>query len=529
MTNPVLALHHLSIKPSVNIDFDIQINQLHLYASQIHALVGESGSGKSLTASALLRLHPDTSFAQFRLSMSLLDQSLDNLNEQAFCRIRNRDIALMLQDPQQALNPLHTIRHQLSEAIFTHYAFPLSSVNMRLSALLKKVRLPSSLLDHYPHQLSGGQRQRVLLAIALAHQPKVLILDEPTTSLDAHLQKKLLQTLSEIRDKTGMAVLVITHDLDLVRDFADMVTIMDQGRIVEQGNTATIFSSPQHPATLRLAQAQQLSITLEAYNQDSEPLLEVQDLNITYKNPGHISDKNNFFHALKGCNLTLFPGQNIGIIGASGSGKSSFANAILQCIPYDGIVKLQSTTLRSLSLRQLRPLRKDLQMVFQDPYSSLNPRLTVFDILREGLSIHEPQLTHTEQENRVMDIIQAVDLPSTCINRFVHSFSGGQRQRIAIARALILNPKILVLDEPTTALDASIAKQVLQLLARLQKQYGLSYLFISHNCNIIQQFCHDVFVLHQGDVVESGTIESVFSNPQHPATQMLLEASPNLY
>jgi microcin C transport system ATP-binding protein len=493
------------------------------------ALVGESGSGKTITALSLLRL---VQSATIQGQALFEGQDLLSMREQALRGIRGQDIAMIFQEPMTALNPLFSIGDQIAEVFSLKQGLNPAQSQQESIKLLSDVGIaePKRRARSYPHQLSGGQRQRAMIAMALACQPKLLLADEPTTALDVTLRGQILDLLAHFQKKNGMAVLMITHDLNLVRRFADRVIVMEKGYIVEEGPVAQVFSEPQHPYTKQLidSKPQRDVVDAPASWDGVLPVMQAQALRVTYPVPlpgftGWFGQGK--FVAVQGADFTLMPGQTLGVIGESGSGKSTVALAALGLLPCTG--KLQITQkIWGLGADSDKSLRQSVQVVFQDPFSSLSPRLTVEEIVGEGLLVHAPQLNTVERRQRVVQALEEVGLGGAhlgaLLQRYPHEFSGGQRQRMAIARALIIKPQILVLDEPTSALDVTIQQQVLQLLQRLQRQHGLSYLLITHDVDVIRAMAHHVLVMKEGCVLESGSLFEVLTSPQHEYTRTLL-------
>ena len=499
------------------------------------ALVGESGSGKTITALSLLRLAGDAKISGQAL---LRGRDLLSLSEREMRGIRGGDIAMVFQEPMTALNPLMTIGQQITEILELKKALtPDQSAQAAIELLAKTgIPEPERRANSFPHQLSGGQRQRAMIAMALASEPALLLADEPTTALDVTLRGQILDLLSDLQRSSGMAVLLITHDLNLVRRFADRVAVMEQGVLVEQGRVAEVFGAPQHDYTRRLIASQPRRDVLEAeLPAGAAPVVQAQGLRVVYPTP--LSGirgwfKKGEFVAVQGATLQLLPGRTLGVVGESGSGKSTLAQAILGLLPYGGELAVAGQGWQQPATRNTpanQQLRRRVQVVFQDPFSSLSPRLTVEEIVGEGLKVHESALDMAARRVRVEAALAEVGLTEVqfpgLLARYPHEFSGGQRQRLAIARALIVQPQVLVLDEPTSALDVTIQQQVLSLLQRLQKEKGLSYLLITHDVDVIRAMAHDVLVMKDGALLESGTVHQVLDAPQHPYTQRLVAAA----
>ena len=502
------------------------------------ALVGESGSGKTVTALALLRLLHD---ARLQGSAVFDDgqtrRDLLALPERQLRGLRGDEIAMIFQEPMTALNPLMPVGEQIAEVLRLKRALTQAQSAQAAIELLAKTDIPEPArrAGAYPHQLSGGQRQRAMIAMALACAPRLLLADEPTTALDVSLRGQILDLLAELQRETGMAVLMITHDLNLVRRFADRVAVMQHGRLVEQGATAQIFAAPQHAYTQKLMASKPERDVVEAPpDADAQPVLAAQDLRVTYPVPrpgirGWFGKDG--FVAVQGASFAIPPGRTLGVIGESGSGKSTLAQAALGLLPLAWVSGQLGIEGREWQHKRAadKPLRRAVQVVFQDPFSSLSPRMTIEEIVGEGLRVHAPQLGAAERAARVRAALAEVGLPEAqfpgLLARYPHEFSGGQRQRIALARALIVEPELLVLDEPTSALDVTIQKQVLALLQRLQKERGLAYLLITHDVDVIRAMAHEVLVLKDGEVVESGPVRDVLDAPRHPYTQRLLAAA----
>jgi microcin C transport system ATP-binding protein len=488
------------------------------------ALVGESGSGKSVTALSTVGLLSDN--AELAGSVTYEGKQMVGASERNLRNIRGNDISFIFQEPMTSLNPLHTIEKQLAESLTLHQGVTGDAARARIVELLGKVgiRDAESRLGAYPHQLSGGQRQRVMIAMALANGPELLVADEPTTALDVTIQAQILDLLANLKKAEGLSLLFITHDLGIVRRIADRVCVMQGGEIVEQGRTAEIFANPQHPYTQKLLAAEQKGGPPPVPNGAAE-VVTTDSLRIWFpiqkgllrKTVGHVK-------AVNDATLSVRAGETLGIVGESGSGKTTLALAILRLIGSTGRVTFLGKDMAANSRSELRSLRREMQVVFQDPYGSLSPRMTVEEIIAEGLGVHgvDPGQNRTEM---VAGIMREVGLDPATMHRYPHEFSGGQRQRIAIARAMILRPKLVVLDEPTSALDMTVQVQIADLLRELQRKWGLAYIFISHDLRVIRAMAHKVMVMQAGDVVESGDCEAVFTNPQTPYTKALMAAA----
>lgn len=487
------------------------------------ALVGESGSGKSVSALSTVQLLGDS--AEVSGSVNYDGQEMIGADERTLRRVRGNDISFIFQEPMTSLNPLHTIEKQLGEALALHQGVMGEDARARVLDLLNMVgiRDAETRLGAYPHQLSGGQRQRVMIAMALANKPDVLIADEPTTALDVTIQAQILDLLADLKQSEGMGLLFITHDLSIVRRIADRVCVMKSGEIVEEGPTAELFANPQHPYTQKLLAAEP-SGRPAPIPEGATELVSGKDLKVWFpiqrgllkRTVGHVK-------AVNPMSLSVRAGETLGIVGESGSGKTTMALAIMRLIASEGEVRFQDQDLRQWSTRDLRRLRKDMQIVFQDPFGSLSPRMTCQQIIAEGLAIHEVD-QHRKPRDLVADVMQEVGLDPVTMDRYPHEFSGGQRQRIAIARAMVLRPKLVVLDEPTSALDMTVQVQIVNLLRDLQARYGLAYLFISHDLNVVRAMSHDILVMKAGDVIEQGPAEEVFANPKEEYTRHLLSA-----
>ncbi|MFO1202040.1 MAG: ABC transporter ATP-binding protein [Tabrizicola sp.] len=488
------------------------------------ALVGESGSGKSVTALSTVGLLSDN--AQVQGSITYRGTQMVGASERDLRKVRGNDISFIFQEPMTSLNPLHTIEKQLGESLELHQGLRGEAVRTRIVELLTKVgiRDPETRLGAYPHQLSGGQRQRVMIAMALANGPELLVADEPTTALDVTIQAQILDLLADLKRTEGLSLLFITHDLGIVRRIADRVCVMQGGEIVEQGPAAEIFANPQHPYTQKLLAAEQKGGP-SPIPEGAAEIVRTDKLRVWFpiqrgflkKTVGHVK-------AVNEASLSVRAGETLGVVGESGSGKTTLALAILRLIGSTGQVTFLGRDLQSFGRTELRGLRREMQIVFQDPYGSLSPRITVEEIIAEGLGVHGVDPGHNRTE-MVAGIMAEVGLDPATMQRYPHEFSGGQRQRIAIARAMILRPKLVVLDEPTSALDMTVQVQIADLLRELQRKWGLAYIFISHDLRVIRAMSHKVMVMQAGDVVESGPCEAVFTNPKSDYTKALMAAA----
>src|SRR5690625_283182 len=498
----------------------------HIDAGEMLALVGESGSGKSLTALSLLNLLPEGCSRQAR-QLSLNGKDLLNLTKLEQYALRGSAIGMIFQEPMTALNPLHTVEKQIGEALYLHTKLDKNKIKNKTLELLSKVQLKpeKSFLQRFPHQLSGRQRQRVMIAMAMANSPKLLIADEPTTALDVTVQADIMQLLKQLQRELNLAILLITHDLPMVRRYADRLAVMQAGKLIEEGATGALFENPQAPYTQQLLAAV-LDQTAPVSDPNTPVLMQARNIEVAFPTPRtSLLRKPARFKAVRNISLVVRKGETLGIVGESGSGKTTLALALLKLQPATGTIVFSGTQVQHLKGKTLRRWRARCQVVFQDPWSALNPRLTIGQIITEGLLVHQPSLSSTAVAAKLNAMLREVDLPEEFQHRYPHELSGGQRQRVAIARALILEPQLIVLDEPTSALDRSVQHQVLGLLQRLQKEHQLSYIFISHDLQVIRAMSHEVLVMFDGEVVEEGATEDVFQNPQQDYTQRLLEAA----
>ena len=494
-------------------------------AGETVAVVGESGSGKSQIMMACMGLLAANGRAEG--AVRYRGTELLGLPARALNRFRGDKISMIFQEPMTSLDPLYRIERQIAEPLMYHRGLPRAAAKPRVLELLKLVGIPEAerRMSAYPHELSGGQRQRVMIAMALANEPDILIADEPTTALDVTIQAQILELLAELQARFGMAILFITHDLGIVRRFADRVYVMHQGRVVEQGPTGALFTQPREAYT-RMLLAAEPEGRKAPVAPDAPLLLEGEDVAVSFGlKSGLFGRRRTAFRAVDGISLSLRRGQTIGVVGESGSGKSTLGRALLRLLPSAGQVRFEGQDIQALDHKRLRPLRRALQIVFQDPFGSLSPRLTVGQIVAEGLLVHEPALSERERAERAGQALEDVQLDASLRNRYPHEFSGGQRQRIAIARALILRPKVIVLDEPTSALDRSVQKQIVELLRDLQQRHGLSYIFISHDLAVVRALADEVIVMKAGRMVEQGPTEAIFDAPREPYTRALMAAA----
>jgi microcin C transport system ATP-binding protein len=494
-------------------------------AGETVALVGESGSGKTVSALSIPQLLPYPYASHPSGSIMLDGEEMIGAGKSKLLAMRGSVVSMIFQEPMTSLNPLHKIGRQVSEMLIIDEKIDRKNAGDRVRELFDLVGLDESVrTDAYPHELSGGQRQRVMIAMALAQEPKLLIADEPTTALDVTIQKQILELLKDVQNKLNMSLLLITHDLTVVRSLANRICVMTQGDIVEHGLSKKIFETPEHQYTKHLLAAEFLELPPKA-DEKAPILANVQNLQVRYPKGRHWFGKQEYLDAVRGISLKIQTGHTIGIVGESGSGKTTLGLAILRMIPSTGEIWVRDENLQTLNKKALKPHRKDLQIVFQDPYGSLSPRMTVNQIVGEGLRIHEPELSESEKNNKVLEAILEVGLEEQMLERYPHEFSGGQRQRISIARALVLKPKLIVMDEPTSALDVSVQAQIVDLLREVQRKYDLVYLFISHDLKVVRALAHDIVVMKEGQVVEQGPAQEIFESPSHEYTKELLTAA----
>jgi peptide/nickel transport system ATP-binding protein len=530
---PVLSVENLAIKAGdtslvKNISFQIQ-------PGEIFALVGESGSGKSLTSLAIMRLLPealDITGGQIVLN----EESLFLLPEVKMQRVRGQQVAMIFQEPMTSLNPVMKVGDQVAEALKVHLKMNRQAARKKVISLFEEVGIPDpeARYDWYPHQLSGGQKQRVMIAMALACEPDLLIADEPTTALDVTIQAQVLELLKRLRDERGLAILFITHDMGVVNEMADRVAVMKQGELVEQADKAHFFANPTHPYTQKLLADAVPKLTYKPVS-EARSLLRISDLKVHFPIKKGIFQRTvGYVKAVDGVNLAINRGETLALVGESGSGKSTIGQAILRLVDATfGEVEFHTESeivdLLPLNERHMKPFRKRVQVIFQDPFSALNPRMQIRDIIREGMNtLKVGPKTPAEQDARIDELLEQVGLLPEHKFRYPHEFSGGQRQRIGIARALAVEPELIICDEPTSALDVSVRAQVLELLNRLQQQYHMSYLFITHDLSIIPAIAHQVAVMKEGQIVEQGPVEDIMLNPQHDYTRKLLDSAPEL-
>ena len=532
MPEPLLKVSDLSVsfhtaaeqaEAVKNVSFDIE-------SGETVAIVGESGSGKSVTALSILQLLPYP--AAFHPSGSVLyqGQELVGAEPSALQKIRGSEISMIFQEPLTSLNPLHTVARQIGETLKLHKGMNRAEAEERSLELLQLVQIRDAeeKLHSYPHQLSGGQRQRVMIAMALANQPGLLIADEPTTALDVTIQAQILQLLHELQEQLGMALLLISHDLNIVRKLADRVLVMRNGVFVEKGASTQIFEAPTHEYTKMLLAAEPSGRSGEP-GRDAKVILKTESLRVWFPiKRGVLRRTVDHVKAVEELTVEVKEGETIGVVGESGSGKTSLALAILRLISSKGAIHFNGESIQGRKSKELRDLRRSMQIVFQDPYGSLSPRMTIQDIVAEGLQVHLPDLSRSEREQMVVEALKEVEVDPETRHRYPHEFSGGQRQRIAIARAMILKPKFVILDEPTSALDRSVQSQIIDLLRHLQQTHVLAYMFISHDLSVVRAMSSSVLVMRDGRVVEQGTTDQIFDNPKEPYTQALISAAMNL-
>src|SRR6186713_2918809 len=527
-TEPLLAVKDLSIAFAAGRQvLAVDRISFSIKKGETLALVGESGSGKSATALSIMKLLPYPAASHPSGQVMFKGQDLLGLSERDIREIRGADITIIFQEPMTSLNPLHTIEQQIGEILLLHRGLTGKPARARILELLNQVGIPNpeTRLKSYPHQMSGGQRQRVMIAMALANEPDLLIADEPTTALDVTVQAQILKLLKDLQARLGMAMLFITHDLGIVRKIADRVCVMKDGKIVEENAVAEIFKSPQHPYTRALLAAEPRPHALQP-NPSGAVVLKTDDLKVWFpikrgvmrKTVGHIK-------AVDGVSIEVRKGETLGVVGESGSGKTTLGLAILRLISSDGPIVFLGKDIQGLRFKDMLPFRRDMQIVFQDPFGALSPRMSVGDIVAEGLTVHQKSLSYEEREARVVKALQDVGLDPATRFRYPHEFSGGQRQRISIARAVVLEPNFVVLDEPTSALDMLFQAQMVDLLRELQRKRDLTYMFISHDLRVVASLASHLIVMRHGKVVEEGPAAELFKNPKSDYTRALFAAA----
>ncbi|MBX4889385.1 MULTISPECIES: ABC transporter ATP-binding protein [Rhizobium] len=532
MTEPLLSVRDLSVAFHQGGETSLAVDRISfdIAKGEVVALVGESGSGKSVSANSILRLLPYPSASHPSGEILFKGQDLLKAPERALREVRGNDITMIFQEPMTSLNPLHTIEKQIAEILALHQGLTGQAARERVLELLNQVgiREPEKRLKAYPHELSGGQRQRVMIAMALANRPELLIADEPTTALDVTVQAQILELLRQLKAAHGMSLLFITHDLGIVRKFADRVCVMTKGRIVETGTVAEVFANPRHEYTRHLLASEPRGEP--PVGDPSKPVvMEGSDIRVWFPiKAGLMRRVVDHVKAVDGIDLSLRAGQTLGVVGESGSGKTTLGLALTRLISSQGRIAFVGRDIAGYSFNEMRPLRNQLQIVFQDPYGSLSPRMSVGDIIAEGLKVHERALSAEERDQRVCWALEEVGLDPLTRWRYPHEFSGGQRQRIAIARAMVLKPRFVMLDEPTSALDMSVQAQVVDLLRDLQKKHDLAYLFISHDLKVVKALANDVIVMRFGKVVEQGPSSEIFRAPKDDYTKALMAAAFNI-
>ncbi len=529
---PLLKVDALSVSFKTVADTTHAVKQVsfRVDAGETLAIVGESGSGKSVTALSIIQLLPYPTAYHPSGSIKYEGQDLVGAPRGLLETYRGNKIGMIFQEPQTSLNPLHTITKQISETLILHRGMNKADARDRSLELLEMVKIKNAKqrLDAYPHQLSGGQRQRVMIAMALANEPGLLIADEPTTALDVTIQAEVLKLLLDLQQQLGMSMLLISHDLNIVRKLANRICVMRYGKFVETGTSTEIFNSPQHDYTKMLLEAEPSGSGGQPA-ESAQVVVELDSLRVWYPiRRGVLRRIVDYVKAVDDVNVTIRAGETVGVVGESGSGKTSLALAMLRLISSRGSIRFLGDEIQGKSTNELRTLRKSMQIVFQDPYSSLSPRMTVAEIIAEGLRVHHPEMTKLARDERVVEVLDEVELDASTRHRYPHEFSGGQRQRIAIARAIILKPRLIVLDEPTSALDRSVQSQIIDLLRNLQEAHSLAYLFISHDLAVVRAMSSSVVVMQAGSVVEQGRTEQIYNNPQEAYTRALIDAAIDL-
>ena len=526
MNRPLLEIDNLQVrfcqgKDSVHAVRGVSFT---LNAGETLGLVGESGSGKSISALSILQLLPGN--AEYTGRITFDGKELLDFSKNQMRTIRGHQISMVFQEPMTALNPLHSIEKQICEVLGIHLGLQNSAASQRALELLELVGIRNAALrmKSYPHELSGGQRQRAMIAMALACEPRLLIADEPTTALDVTVQRQILHLLEELQKKLGMAILFISHDLNLIRHVSDRICVMKDGELVEQGNTEAVFNSPSHPYTVDLLNAEP-SGEPHPIPENASQLLLASDIRVWFPiKKGFFKRTVDHVKAVTDISMHLKQGETLGIVGESGSGKTTLGMALLKLQKSLGQIAFNGEPIDTLNEKTFRPYRREMQVVFQDPYGSLSPRMTIAEIIGEGLDIHQ-LVSEDAREDRIIEALKDVGLDPACRHRYPHEFSGGQRQRISIARALVLRPKLMVLDEPTSALDRTVQSQIIELLRGLQQKYNLSYIFISHDLAVVKAMSHRILVMQAGEIIEEGTTNNIFHRPQEGYTRELLEAA----
>lgn len=526
---PILKVRNLSVSFTTNdgIVDAVKDVSFDLLKGETLAIVGESGSGKSVSTNALMQLLPNNAIVHSQSSIEFENEELLDKSEKTMQSIRGDRIGMIFQEPMTSLNPFMRVGIQVAEAIMCHRSVTRSQAKQKVLDLFDLVHLPNpqQAYTKYPHEFSGGQLQRIMIAMALINEPDILIADEPTTALDVTVQAEVLNLIKEIQAKMGMSILFITHDLGVVKHLADRVIVMCKGDVVEKGQCDELFAQPKHEYTQMLINSIP-SGSKDPIEEDAPALLKADDIRVKFLIKSHfLPNRNQYFEAVKGISLELKQGETLGIVGESGSGKSTLGRALIGLLPSTGHIEFKGQDISQLSDKQRFELKKDIQMVFQDPYGSLSPRMTVGDIITEALTVHQPQLTRSERMARARKALEEVRLDPHSINRYPHEFSGGQRQRIAIARALILEPSFILLDEPTSALDRSVQLTVIDLLKDLQKRHNIGFLFISHDLSVVKALSDRVLVMQKGEVMEQGTADEIFHSPKSDYTKKLIAAS----
>lgn len=526
MTSEILSVENLKIlfKSHSQNTYAVQDLSFDIHEGETIAIVGESGSGKSVSALACLGLLADSAVVKGSIRWNSQTQIEDEAPD--LSQIRGSEVGIIFQEPMTSLNPLHTIQKQIGEAIWLHQKLDKAGLRHRILALLDRVGIPNAenRLESYPHQLSGGQRQRVMIAMALANHPKLLIADEPTTALDVTIEAQIIDLLLDLQNETGMGMLFISHDLGVVKQLADRIIVMKNGKVIEQGSTNQIFNRPEADYTKSLVEAKSNKWRAVS-DKPKKVVLEARNINVNFPiRKGFLQRISDVVPAVVNASFQLHSRESLGIVGESGSGKSTLARALTKLVHHKGNIYFKGSEVVSLNSALLKPYRKEVQIVFQDPFGSLSPRLSVGEIIAEGPKAHGDKDSYSLQQ-RVTEVLEEVGLEANFQDRYPHEFSGGQRQRIAIARALILRPEVIIFDEPTSALDVTVQKQIIDLLLNLQERHGLSYIFISHDISLISNVCHTMFVMKDGKIVEFGTVQKILNTPSNAYTQTLIDAA----